>query len=537
LTYDSVEVLSARYGPSYRWLVTGSGMMGVLSMVLAMTTVNVAVPDIMGAFGIGQDMAQWMSSAYTATMTTGMVLNAWVIGVLGERRTFIAALCLFSFGAILGGTAPNEDVLIFARVLQGFSAGVGQPLVMATIFTVFPPERRGTAMGIFGLGVVFAPAIGPSLGGLMIEYFSWRYVFFISLPFSLLAAILSSVFMATRPLPRKLPRFDWIGFALMVAALYGLMTGIGNGQREGWASDSIALRLALGGAAAVGFIFWELSVAQPLLDMRMFAQREFAAASVVAFIFGAGLLGSTYLVPVFVQTTQGFTPLEAGLMMMPAGLMLAVIFPLAGRLSDLLPPALMIMGGLLLFAFGFNFMSVADVNTSFWMLAGITMISRLGLGFINPSLNASSLKALPADRLRQGAGAVNFIRQLGGAFGTVLLVAFLETRTRFHAEALTATQDYANHTTDRLLTLVKFMLHRAGLPDTTQRSGALEYLGTVVQAQSQTLAFQDTFMVVTGVALLALLPAFLLSRSQHRKVRLPAAPVTERRLAWPKPPK
>ena len=237
MTYDSVEVLSARYGPSYRWLVTGSGMVGVLSMVLAMTTVNVAVPDIMGAFGIGQDMAQWMSSAYTATMTTGMVLNAWVIGVLGERRTFIAALCLFSFGAILGGTAPNEDVLIFARVLQGFSAGVGQPLVMATIFAVFPPERRGTAMGIFGLGVVFAPAIGPSLGGLMIEYFSWRYVFFISLPFSLLAAILSSVFMATRPLPSKLPRFDWIGFALMVAALFGLMTGIGNGQREGWASD------------------------------------------------------------------------------------------------------------------------------------------------------------------------------------------------------------------------------------------------------------------------------------------------------------
>jgi MFS family permease len=237
-----------------------------------------------------------------------------------------------------------------------------------------------------------------------------------------------------------------------------------------------------------------------------------------------------------VQTTQGFTPLEAGLMMMPAGLMLAVVFPLAGRLSDLLPPAIMIMSGLLLFAFGFNFMSVADVNTSFWALAGITMISRLGLGFINPSLNASSLKALPADRLRQGAGAVNFIRQLGGAFGTVLFVAFLETRTRFHAEALTATQDYANHTTERLLVLVKFMLHRAGLPDTMQRAGALEYLGTVVQAQSQTLAFQDTFMVVTGVALLALLPAFLLSRSQRRKIKVPAVPVAERRLAWPKLP-
>ena len=158
-------------------------MVGVVSMVLAMTTVNVAVPDVMGAFGIGQDKAQWMSSAYMATMTAGMLINAWVTGILGERRTFVGALFFFSVGALLGGAAPTEDALIFARVLQGFSAGIAQPLVMATIFTVFPAERRGMAMGVFGLGVVFAPAIGPTLGGMMIEYFSWRYVFFISLPF------------------------------------------------------------------------------------------------------------------------------------------------------------------------------------------------------------------------------------------------------------------------------------------------------------------------------------------------------------------
>ena len=162
------------YGPAYRWLVTITGMVGVVSMVLAMTTVNVAVPDVMGALGIGQDKAQWMSSAYMATMTAGMLLNAWVSGVLGERRTFIGALFFFSLGAVLGGMAPNEDMLIFARILQGFSAGIAQPLVMATIFTVFPAERRGSAMGIFGLGVVFAPAIGPTLGGHLTDWLSWR---------------------------------------------------------------------------------------------------------------------------------------------------------------------------------------------------------------------------------------------------------------------------------------------------------------------------------------------------------------------------
>jgi len=519
---QNAAFLAERYGPAYRWLVTVTGMVGVVSMVLAMTTVNVAVPDVMGAFGIGQDKAQWMSSAYMATMTAGMLLNAWISGVLGERRTFIGALFFFSLGALGGGMAPNEDVLIFARILQGFSAGIAQPLVMATIFTVFPPERRGSAMGVFGLGVVFAPAIGPTLGGLMIEYFSWRYVFYISLPFCGLAALLGAFFMPTRPLAREAPPFDWLGFALLLVGLWGLMTGIADGQREGWNSDIIVFRLVLGTGAAVGFVLWELHTPRALLDMRIFANLEFACAAVIAFIFGAGMMGSTYIIPVFVQTMVGFTPLLAGLMMMPAGLMLAFIFPLAGRLSDAMPASTMIIGGLVLFAAGFSLMVTADADTTFWTLVGMVMVSRLGLGFINPSLNATSLKALPPDKVRQGAGVANFMRQLGGAFGINLLVAFFEVRTRFHADALTATQDWGNRTTERLLVLVEQLMQRSGLPFQQQKAAAQEYLGTMVNAQAQMLAFSDTFIVIAIVALLALIPAALLSRSQQR----------ERRLAW-----
>ena len=517
MTYDSAQVLSERYGPSYRWLVTITGMVGVVSMVLAMTTVNVAVPDVMGAFGIGQDKAQWMSSAYSATMTAGMLINAWVTGILGERRAFVGSLVFFSIGALLGGMAPTEDTLIFARVLQGFSAGIAQPLVMATIFTVFPPERRGSAMGVFGLGVVFAPAIGPTLGGLMIEYFSWHYVFFISLPFCALAAAMGLIFMPTRPMPEKIPPFDWLGFFLLCAALLGLMTGIADGQREGWNSGQIVFRLCGGVAAGIAFVLWELYTPRAMLDVRIFANLEFSAAALIAFIFGAGMMGSTYVMPVFVQTTIGFTPLLAGLMMMPAGIMLAFIFPLAGRMADAIPASTMIIGGLLLFSAGFALMCMADVDTTFWTLVGMVMVSRLGLGFINPSLNASSLKALPPDKLRQGAGIANFMRQLGGAFGINLMVAFFEVRTRFHAEALTATQDWGNFTASRLLVLVEQLMQRAGgLPLQQQKAGAYEYLGAIVHAKAETMAFSDTFIVVGLVALLALIPAAMLSRSQRR---------------------
>jgi DHA2 family multidrug resistance protein len=517
---QTAQVLTERYGPSYRWLVTITGMVGVVSMVLAMTTVNVAVPDVMGAFGIGQDQAQWMSSAYMATMTAGMLINAWLTGVLGERRTFVGSLVFFSVGALLGGMAPTEDSLIFARVLQGFSAGVAQPLVMATIFTVFPPERRGMAMGIFGLGVVFAPAIGPTLGGMMIEYFSWRYVFFISLPFCLIAAVMGLMFMPTRPIPRRIPPFDWLGFALLCTALFGLMTGIADGQREGWSSDTIVLRLVIGAAAGMVFVLWELHTPRALLDVRIFTNIEFSAAALIAFIFGAGMMGSTYIMPVFVQTIIGFTPLLAGLMMMPAGIMLAFIFPLAGRLADAMPASTMIIFGLLLFSAGFALMAVADIDTTFWTLVGMVMVSRLGLGFINPSLNASSLKALPADKVRQGAGIANFMRQLGGAFGINLMVAFFEVRTRFHADALTATQDWGNRTTERLLQLVEQLMQRSGLPFQQQKAGAYEYLGAMLDATAQMMAFSDTFIVVGAVALVALIPAAMLSRSQRRSRRL-----------------
>lgn len=519
---STAQALRDRYGPSWRWLVTITGMLGVVSMVLAMTTVNVAVPDVMGAFGIGQDQAQWMSSAYMATMTAGMLINAWLTGILGERRTFVGALFFFSVGALMGGTAPTEDALIFARVLQGFSAGVAQPLVMAIIFTVFPAERRGMAMGVFGLGVVFAPAIGPTLGGLMIEYFSWRYVFFISLPFCVLAAVMGLMFMPTRPLPRRIPPFDWLGFGLLCTALFGLMTGIADGQREGWSSDTIVLRLVIGAVAGIAFVFWELHTPRAMLDVRIFGNLEFSAAATIAFIFGAGMMGSTYVMPVFVQTIIGFTPLLAGLMMMPAGIMLAFIFPVAGRLADAMPASTMIIVGLLLFSLGFALMTMADVDTTFWTLVGMIMVSRLGLGLINPSLNASSLKPLPADKVRQGAGVANFMRQLGGAFGINLMVAFFEVRTRFHADALTATQDWGNRTTERLLAQVEQLMQRSGLPFQQQKAGALDYLASMLHAKAQMMAFSDTFIVVGVVALAALIPAAMLSRSQRRA----------RRLAW-----
>src|SRR5687767_4723832 len=229
-------------------------MLGTVSAMLTTTSVNVAIPDIMGAFGIGQDRAQWLSTGALAAMTIGMLLNAWLINRYGQRRTFIAALSIFIVSLLAAGMAPNESVLIACRLVQGAIAGILQPLSMYTLFRVFPPSQRGSAMGFFGMSVLLGPALGPTLGGVMIEYFNWRYIFYVAVPVAALGVLLGSIFMPEREESSVQTRFDWIGFALLSTAIAGLLTGLSNGQREGWHSDFILTLFTISGLSGAAFI-------------------------------------------------------------------------------------------------------------------------------------------------------------------------------------------------------------------------------------------------------------------------------------------
>jgi MFS family permease len=251
-----------------------------------------------------------------------------------------------------------------------------------------------------------------------------------------------------------------------------------------------------------------------MLNLKLFKLRTFAGAAVVAFIFGAGIYGSTYLVPLFVQTIQGYTPTRSGLLLMPAGLVLGVVFPLAGRLTDRTPAHLPIMAGLLVFALSSLLMAGADTNTSFLAFAWWIVLGRIGLGFIMTSLNAGALGALPPQLLGQGSGAINFVRQLGGALGVNLLSVVLEQRSQLYAQAFTASQDAANGSTAAFLRGLASLYAKAGLPETIARAGSLEFLGRTIAAQASMMAFRDSFLVVAVIFVLALLPAGLM-RLRH----------------------
>ena len=522
---ETTEVLAERYGPRYRWYATVTVMLGTVSAMLTTTSVNVAIPDIMGAFGIGQDRAQWLSTAALAAMTIGMLLNAWLIARYGQRRTFISVLCIFVASLLVAGWAPNETVLIGCRIVQGAIAGILQPLSMYTLFRVFPPNQRGTAMGFFGMSVILGPALGPTLGGIMIEHFNWRYIFYVAVPVAGLGILLGSLFMPGREEESR-ARFDWTGFVLLATALSCLLIALSSGQREGWSSDYIFWLVVIAGSSAAAFFAWELHTPQPLVNLRVLANGQFACAAIIAWLFGVGLFGSTYLVPLFVQTVQGYTAFHSGLLLMPGGLIMGLFMPIGGFLSDRLPPRGLIIAGLICFILSSYWLAYVDVNSGFWMVAGCVVVSRIGLALIKPTLNVTALRSIRPELLGQGAGMINFARQLGGAFGVNLLSVMLDRRTAFHGDVFASMQTSGNSATAELLRQLQMLLAQGGVPPEQQMAGALHFLGKVTHAQAYTMGFRDSFLITVVLFTIGLIPAWIMGRARrygHAGRRLPAA--------------
>lgn len=508
----TADALAGRYGPNYRWLLTLTAMIGNIALILSSTIINVAIPQIMGTYGIGQDKAQWLLSGFLAIMTLAMLLNSWLVGAIGKRNAYLLAIGIFSVGSVLGGLAPTFDSLIAARILQGAGAGLIHPLALQVIYEVFPPEQRGRAMGFFGFGIVLAPALGPAAGGFLVDMFNWRAVFWMILPFCAIAVIMAMFFMPGRDAQTKRVSFDWTGMILMLICLFSLLTALSNGSRDGWGSNIILTYFGTSGVTLIGFCVWEWHCREPLLNLRIFAYIPFTASIVISFVWGVGNFGLWYLVPLFVQLVQDYTATKAGLLLMPSGLLLAMVFPIAGRLSDHVTPVWPIAIGLSMTSISAYWMSSAGLQTPFWLFAWWLIFGRVGLGFVFPALTVGGMRVLPPHLVSQGAGLNSYFRQLGAAFGITLLATTVESRSATYAEAYISTQTAGNAATGDFLRTMKSYLSQAGTPESLQQSAANHYLGEAIYDQALMIAFRDGFFIVSLVFLAATLPSILLRK-------------------------
>lgn len=514
----SVIAMFEAYGHNYVWFAVITSLLGSFSTLLTATIINVAIPEVMGAFGIEQEKAQWLSTGFLAAGTITMLLSAWCIEAIGARGSYVAGMLVFLFGSVLGAFAPNPETLIVARVIQGAASGILGPIAMVINYQIFPVHRRGMAMGLYGIGVVLAPALGPTLGGFLIDNYNWRYVFFLAVPFSLIAVPLAMMFMPRREGHGPIPKFDWTGVILSSVFLVCLLTALTNGQREGWESEYIVSLLGTALITGTLFIWWEARVDKPMLNLRLFLHGRFLAASIVTMVIGVGLYGSTFILPLFLQTLQGITPTDSGLLMLPAGLAMATFFPIAGSLSDRIQPRYVILTGLVLFGLSSWLLRDVDVHTSYAMILVYALIGRIGLAFIFPSLNAASLASLPLELLSQGSGAINFLRQLGGALGVNLLSIFIAERSVEFSHQLAVTQA-SRPATLEMLHQLQDMIFGQRIEYLMHFPMSFGFLSQSIFSQAMTMAFREGFILIAFTFLVSMIPTLFMYVDRSRTTR------------------
>ncbi|GAA4032766.1 MDR family MFS transporter [Actimicrobium antarcticum] len=427
---STFEELRLRHGDRHKWLILLTVMIGTMASILSSTIVNVAIPDLSQHFHIGQERAQWVSAGFMLAMTLSMLTTPWLLLRYGLRRTYTVAIVALLIGGVIGGFSVNYPMLLSMRVLEGLASGVLQPIPAIVILRAFDLKEQGKAMGIFGFGVVLAPAVGPSVGGVLVEHFGWQSIFFVVVPFCLVVLVLIRRYLSTNsPMMGEVRALDWRGLLLAGLCTVTVLNGLVH------LHDDLRLAAGLlvtGLLSFIGFILWQQRTEAPLMNLKLFSYRQFAMGSVVAFIYGMGLFGSTYLVPVYLQMAMEYSPSRAGLVLLPAGIVLAITIPLAGKMSDRYPPNRLVASGLALLAVSFCLLSFGQSGTSYLTLVAWTIIGRIGLGFVLPALSLGAMRGVEHGLIAQGASTLNFLRQLGGAIGVSMVGIVLEWRLASH---------------------------------------------------------------------------------------------------------
>ena len=499
LANEAVRQKFAEFGPAYRWFLLFSMLIGSMSTLLAATTINVALPAIIGAFGLGQDQAQWMSTAFLAASTIAMLANAWAMSRFGPRATYLFGMMVFIAGSLLGAVSGTLALLIVSRAMQGMAAGLLQPMAMFLIFQTFPDRQRGTAIGFYSIGVVLAPAFGPALGGIAVDMASWRLVFVATVPLALLALSAAPFLMPKADPVQQAERrpVDWLGFVLLTLAVVSLLSGFAGGNRDGWDSDISLIKFGSGIVAAALFFFWERRHPFPALNPAIFVYRQFWSAGLIVAATGIAIYGSTYMIPLFVQLVQHYSPTAAGIMMIPAGLAMVIGFPLAGHLTDRVDTRWLLGFGITCFALSAWLLSHVTPMTPYWVLVSWIVLSRIGISFCMPPANTTAVRAVPPHLLASATGGVSFLMQIGGAFGVNLLAILLQRRLIFHGDHLASSMTEANPELAYSHTLIAREMETNGMPALQAFQSAFGALAREISIEASVYAFRDCFFVIS----------------------------------------
>src|SRR5947209_10737925 len=501
------------------WIIALAVTLATFMEVLDTSIANVALPHIAGSLSAGQDESTWVLTSYLVSNAIVLPLSGWLSSIVGRKNFYMGCVALFTISSFLCGLAPNLAVLIICRVLQGIGGGGLQPSEQAILADTFPPAKRGMAFAVYGIAVVTAPAIGPTLGGWITDNFTWRWIFFINIPVGILSILLTSRLIQDPPYLRRRKlsetHIDYIGLGFVALGLGTLQVVLDKGQREDWFESHLILTLSLISAAALIFlVVWEWRNKDPIIDLHLFRDRTFGVSNLLMFMLGFALLGSTLLLPLFSQTLLGYTAEQAGLALMPGGFTIILLLPLVGFLLSRYTPRWLLLLGLIVLSFSLFHMTNFDLNIDFKTVAMARVVQAVGMAFLFVPINTAAYAFLPRDKNNAASGLMNLARNIGGSVGISVVTTMLDRRTQKHLTDLAGNLSASNHSLQAMLqgAARAMQAHGASAAEASQQAYALVQ-GTV-QRQAVMLAYIDCFWFL-GVAILAMVPmVFLMKKSK-----------------------
>jgi DHA2 family multidrug resistance protein len=500
-----------------KWVVALTVILPTFLEVMDTSVVNVSLPHMQGSLSAGVDEVTWVLTSYLVANAIIIPITGWLASVFGRKRYLIFSITIFTASSLLCGAAPSLEILVLARILQGLGGGGLQPLSQAILLETFPVKEHGMAMAVFGMGVVFAPILGPVVGGWITDNWSWRWVFYINLPVGLIAVAMAAFLIHDPPYIRRAKiHIDSWGLFLITVGLGCLQVVLDKGERDDWfASDFILMMSIISAVALILFVIVELRVKHPVVNLRVFKDRTFAVGNLMMFMGFFCLFGSFVLLPLYAQTLMGYTAMWAGLVLGPGGVASLFIMPVGGTLMKKgAKPRHLLTLGLLTMAFALWLMSGLNLDADFQSIALPRFIQGFGLGLFFVPLAASTYINIPKEQMGNASGIFNLLRNLGGSFGVAVATTLLSQRSQLHQTFLT------ENVTPFSSPLREYGQHLQQLMPSLDPSGmrslrALAMIYQEVQRQASMLAFNDIFWLFAWLTAILAPLTFLMKRPKR----------------------
>ena len=500
------------------WAIALVVTMATFMEVLDTSIANVSLPHIAGNLSVTQDQSTWVLTSYLVSNAVVLPISGWVASKVGRKRFYMTCVIIFTLSSFLCGVAPSLGFLIFFRVLQGLGGGGLGPSEQAILADTFPVAKRGMAFAVYGMAVVLAPAIGPTLGGFITDHFSWRWIFFINIPVGLVSLLLTQRLVSDPPhiqaAKERTGRIDYVGLGLIAVGLAFLEIVLDKGQEDDWfASSFITASAVIAGVALVSFVMWERKQKNPVVDVTLFRSRTFATANVMMLTLGLTLYASTVLLPQFMQVLMGYSAQQAGMALSPGGFVVILLLPFVGKMLGRGVDARALI------AFGFVSLSLSlfymtrhlYVGIDFPTAVSLRALQSIGLPFLFIPINTLVYAGVPPEKNNAVSGIVNLSRNMGGDIGIAFATTLIARRTQFHQNALVEhTSNYSSVFTARLAAAAA-SFERAGASSWEATRQAMVAVYRQVQQQSVTLAYIDALKAL-AIATAAMLPLLLLAQ-------------------------